>query len=194
MKIIIQSALFFCILTVVTGIFYPGVITCLAQIFWPEQSYGSLLKNGENIIGSSLIGQKFNSSYYFWPRPSAGDYNAVPSSASNLGPTSALLKKLIATRRKLLGDAHNSQSESIPESLLLSSGSGLDPHILVDAALFQLERVAQARNLDKNSEEKIKGLIKAMSEKPWLHAEKDAFINVLELNIKLDQSFAKISR
>ena len=193
LKLIAQAALFFCFMTIITGVFYPFLITCFSRVLWPEKSLGSLIKNPENlIIGSELLAQNFSGSEYFWPRPSASNFNACPSQASNLGPTSKKLKELISSRREILSETHNTNFIKVPESLVTSSGSGLDPHISKSALNFQTERVIKARALDKGQEKELGELIAKNLEQPRLRASKEPYINVLLLNLALDQSFGKI--
>ncbi len=172
MKII---RLFF-ILVIVTGVIYPFFVYLIGNLFFPHQSKGSLIiKNGVT-IGSELIGQKFENDKYFHGRPSACNWQAVPSFASNLGPTSNELKKLVEERRLKLG------SLNPPADLLFASGSGLDPHISLKAALFQVKRISNERKID---EEILIKLINDFKESSLFRFE--PIINVLNLNLKLDQ-------
>lgn len=193
-KIIAQAALFFGLMTLLTGVLYPLLITCASRLLFYEKSLGSLVREADdkNIIGSALIAQNFIDLQYFWPRPSAGHFNACPSQASNLGPTSKKLKDLISARRQSLSEAHNTKPMSVPESLLTSSGSGLDPHISLSALDFQRARVIKARALDHAQEKELQKLINKNLEQPWLGAQREPHINVLLLNLALDQSFGKI--
>lgn len=191
-KIITQSALFFLIMTVITGVLYPILVTSMSRILFYEKSLGSLLEENNNIIGSALIAQDFYSIGYFWPRPSASNFSAIPSQASNLGPTSQKLKDLIDARRQSLSIAHNTNLMSIPESLLTSSGSGLDPHISLLALNFQKDRVIKARALNQLQEKEVQEIINKYVEQPWFGAQKEPYLNVLLLNLALDKSFGKI--
>jgi K+-transporting ATPase ATPase C chain len=178
---------FLLVMTVLTGIIYPLVMTGLAQVSFPSKANGSLIKKDGKIIGSELIGQKFDSSIYFWSRPSAIDYNPIPSGASNLGPTSDKLKKQVAERRILFA-AKNSVADTsaIPKEMIFASASGLDPHISPEAALLQLKRVAIARNLDETQKQKVQQLIKNKTEEPQYFLFGEQRINVFELNLALD--------
>ncbi|NTV84795.1 MAG: K(+)-transporting ATPase subunit C, partial [Bacteroidales bacterium] len=141
---------FLLIMTVLTGVIYPFFMTGVAQLVFPAKANGSLVKAGGKNIGSELIGQKFDSSIYFWSRPSAIDYNPIPSGASNLGPTSDELKKQVEERRRLFATNNSiADTSAIPKEMLFASASGLDPHISPEAALLQLKRVALARNLNE---------------------------------------------
>lgn len=195
-KIIAQAALFFALMTVLTGVLYPLLITYMSRLLFYEKSLGSLLKEKdyENIIGSTLIAQNFTKSEYFWARPSASNFNAIPSQASNLGPTSQNLKDLIFARRQSLSLAHDTNFMNVPESLLTSSGSGLDPHITLLALDFQKSRVLKARKLNQEQEKQLQEIINKNLEQPWFRAQKEPHINVLLLNLALDQSFGKIGQ
>jgi len=161
-----------------TGLIYPMVITLIGQTTMKTEASGDFLKVNEKIIGSKLIAQKFTSDKYFWPRPSASDYNPQASGGSNLGPTSSILKKDVEQRRKTY------TSENIPSELLYASGSSLDPHISLDAAYFQAPRIAAARKLD---EEGIKNLIESTSENNFHYLFGSPYVNVLVLNLALDK-------
>ncbi len=136
------------VMTVLTGVIYPFLMTGVAQVAFPAKANGSLVTRDGKIIGSELIGQKFDSSIYFWSRPSAIDYNPIPSGASNLGPTSKKLKEQVRERRRVFAAGNSiADTSAIPKEMLFASASGLDPHISPEAALLQLKRVAMARNL-----------------------------------------------
>jgi potassium-transporting ATPase KdpC subunit len=180
---------FLLVMTVLTGIVYPLFMTGVAQLSFPSQANGSLVKKDGKIIGSELIGQKFDSSIYFWSRPSAIGYNPVPSGASNYGPTSESLKKLV-TARRISFAAKNSITDpsAIPKEMIFASGSGLDPHISPEAALLQLDRVATARNLDEAQKQKVRQLIRDKTEGPQFLLLGEPRINVFELNLALDNT------
>jgi potassium-transporting ATPase KdpC subunit len=179
---------FLLLMTILTGIIYPLFMTGLAQLIFPDKANGSLVKKEGKIIGSGLIGQKFDSSIYFWSRPSAIGYNPIPSGASNYGPTSDTLKKQV-TARRILFATKNSITDvmTIPKEMIFASGSGLDPHISPEAAMLQLSRVATARNLDETKQQKVRQLIKNMTEKPQFSLFGEPRINVFELNLALDK-------
>jgi K+-transporting ATPase ATPase C chain len=182
----------FLILTIITGVIYPLLVTGIAQALFPRQSNASLVKVHNQTIGSALIGQKFTSPCYFWSRPSVGDYSPLPSGGSNLGPTSALLKKQIAQRQDHLALANGKSDDEVPKDLLFASGSGLDPHISPEAALFQTDRVARARNLDKEGCQKLMELIDLKTEGRDLRFLGESRVNVLLLNVAVDSVFGEV--
>lgn len=169
----------FIILTVLTGIIYPLAITGVAKAFWPSQAGGSLIMQEDQIIGSKLIAQKFESDKFFWPRPSAADYNAAASSGSNKGPTNADLKKIY----------DEGKAKGLPDEMIFSSGSGLDPHIRPATAHAQVARIASARGLSEEKNHELHQLIDQMTEGRTFGILGEERINVLELNLKLAQTF-----
>jgi len=177
MKTLTQSLRIYIVLTLLTGIVYPAVMTAIAQLIFPLQANGSRVMQNGKLIGSNLLAQKFELPRYFWPRPSGGDFATLPSGASNKGPTSADLKKAIGERRAKFGD-------NVAVDLLTASGSGLDPHISPEAARAQIPRVAAARNM---SIEKLTALVDKSIEPPQLGLLGEPRINVLRLNLALDQ-------
>ena len=179
---------FLLVMTILTGIAYPFFITGVAQLVFPAKANGSLVLKDGKIIGSRLIGQKFDSIIYFWSRPSAIGYNPVPSGASNYGPTSDTLKKQVKARSLLFMSKNLiTDNTAIPKEMIFASGSGLDPHISPEAALLQLERVAAARNLNEPQKQKVKQLIKIKTEEPQFFFFGEPRINVFELNLALDE-------
>lgn len=179
---------FFLVMTILTGIIYPLIMTGIAQVSYPSKSNGSLILKDGKVIGSRLIGQKFDTTIYFWSRPSAIGYNPVPSSGSNLGPTSDTLKKQVNARRLNFSERNFiSDLSKVPVEMLFASGSGLDPHISPEAANMQVDRVARARNFDTDKKEKLLSLIKNLTEPPQMNFLGEPRINVLELNLQLDR-------
>lgn len=178
MKRVYQAFMMFVSMSLLCGIIYPGVVTAVAQLFFNYQSNGSLLMHDNKVVGSTLIAQGFTGQEYFWPRPSASNYEAVPSAASNLGPTSAELAHRIKEREKIF-------AEKVPADLLTASGSGLDPHISQASAMFQVKRIAHARGL---KEEALMKLIDDLTEKPKFALWGEKRVNVLVLNSRLDRS------
>src|SRR5438309_7439581 len=139
------------LLSVVTGLVYPVVVTAIAQIVFPHQANGSLIVKDGKVVGSALIGQPFDDPKYFWGRPSATSpfgYNAASSSGSNLSPTNPALVKSVQERVDALRAADPGNTAPMPVDLVTASASGLDPHISPAAALYQVNRVAKARKLD----------------------------------------------
>jgi len=178
----------FLVLTAITGILYPLGVTMLAQLFFPYRANGSLISSGGRILGSELIGQAFTGPGYFWARPSAtasGPYNALASSGSNLGPLNPGLLADVQNRIRLVEDADPLHSTPVPVDLVTASGSGLDPHISVMAALYQVPRVARARHL---SEEKVRVLVEHNIEGRQLGFLGEPRVNVFRLNIALDEA------
>lgn len=176
----------FVILSLITGLLYPLLVTALSTTLFPTQSAGSLIYHNNQLVGSSLIGQSFSSPNYFWGRPSAtAEYpnNALASGGSNLGPTNPALNNAVAERIAKLKAAHPQQSGAIPLDLVSASGSGLDPHISPAAAAYQADRVAQARNI---SLAEVQQLIKRYTEAPQWGLIGEARVNVLLLNLALD--------
>lgn len=181
-------------LTMLTGIVYPLTILISAQILFPGQANGSLLYDKNQVVGSELIGQTFSHPGYFWGRPSAtptSSYNGGASGASNLGPTNSALLDTVQTRIKALRDADPGNTNPIPVDLLTASGSGLDPHISPAAALFQVNRVARARNLSNDTVRKI--VVQFTESRQW-HVLGETRINVLAMNLALNQHFAKSNK
>lgn len=187
MKIFYQAFMLLIVTTLMFGILYPLLVTGIGQLAFSHQSNGSLVKRGDEIIGSELIAQPFLKPEYFWPRPSACNYNAVPSGASNLGPTSALLAEHIAQRRRDVAQANNNNDLEIPMDLLTTSASGLDPHISLEAAKIQLPRIAAARALNASGRAKLEHLLNEHLEARQLGILGQSRLNVLMLNMALDK-------
>lgn len=173
-------------LILLTGLAYPLAVTGIAQTVFPQRANGSLIEENGAVIGSKLIGQNFTDPRYFHSRPSAVDYAADNSGASNLGVTSADLEKTFADRADALktenGDA------DIPADLVMASGSGLDPDITPEAAQYQAARVAAARNLDV---EAVRKLIDRMTAGRTLGIFGMPRVNVLAINRELDKMSPK---
>ena len=188
MKTIIISVRIFLFFTILTGILYPLFMTGLAQLCFPYEANGSLIRKDGKIIGSELIGQKFGSNIYFWSRPSAIGYNPVPSGASNYGPTSDTLKKLVTARHILFANENSiTDMTVIPAEMVFASGSGLDPHISPQAALLQVDRVSSTRNFDSCQKQRLLQRIKDLTESPQFLVLGEKRINVLLLNLELDR-------
>jgi K+-transporting ATPase ATPase C chain len=173
------------LLTVITGVVYPLAITGIAQVVYPNQANGSLILNDGRAIGSELIGQPFDATEYFWGRLSATEpfpYNAAASSGSNLGPTNPALLEAAEARVKALHDIDPGNTQPIPVDLVTASGSGLDPHISVAAALYQVPRVASARGL---SQAQVRVLVEECTEGRQWGLFGEPRVNVLRLNLAL---------
>jgi potassium-transporting ATPase KdpC subunit len=174
------------LMTVLTGLVYPLVITGIGQLFFDDEADGSLVEVDGQVVGSSLIGQQFVSPQYFWPRPSAaGDgYDATASSGSNLGPTNPDLLTAVEERVVAYREANGLDPEArVPVDAVTASGSGLDPHISVANARLQAPRVAAERSLPI---EDVLALVDEHTEDRPLGFLGDPGVNVLELNIALD--------
>jgi K+-transporting ATPase ATPase C chain len=187
----IQAIRALVVFTVITGVAYPLVVTGIAQIAFNDQANGSLLREGDKVLGSRLIGQPFSDPKYFWGRPSATSpmpYNGASSSGSNLGPTNPALKEAVAERIKALRDAGGDPLKAVPVDLVTASGSGLDPHISPAAAEYQIPRVARVRNLP---EERVRELVQRHTEGRQLGFLGEPRVNVLALNLALDAAGAK---
>jgi K+-transporting ATPase ATPase C chain len=176
----------FILTSLVTGLLYPLAVTGVAQAVFPQQAAGSLIKHGDQVIGSALIGQSFSGPTYFWSRPSATSpmpYNASNSGGSNLGPSNPALVDAVKGRIDALRTAHPAQTGAVPADLVTTSASGLDPHISPAAARYQIERVAVARGLTPAS---VSALVEQSVEAPQWGLFGDARVNVLQLNLALD--------
>jgi potassium-transporting ATPase KdpC subunit len=187
--IVIISIKFLVLATIITGILYPLCITITGRIIFPRNSSGSLIRQDDRIIGSELIGQQFTSPEYFWGRPSACDYNAVPASGSNLGPTNAELRKHVQEQMLKFGFSAQTDLKIVPSDLLFSSGSGVDPDISVKAALVQIPRIAAARKLSPKQQHELFQLIMRLKKDCQLFILGAERINVLQLNMETDQLF-----
>ena len=175
-------------LTVVTGIAYPLLVTGVAKLAFPRQANGSLIERGGKAVGSVLIGQPFSDPRYFWSRPSATSpqpYNAMASSGSNLGPRNPALADAVKDRIKALRDADPDNKAAVPADLVTASASGLDPEISIAAAEFQVHCVAKARGL---GEDKVRALVEANTSGRTFGILGEPRVNVLAVNLALDQA------
>ncbi|ABX14683.1 potassium-transporting ATPase subunit KdpC [Burkholderia multivorans] len=180
----------FVVLTAVTGLAYPAVLTAFGQAVFPWQANGSLIERNGQVVGSALIGQSFDAPKYFWGRLSATSpmpYNATGSGGSNLGPLNPSLAEQVKARIAALRDAGTDLSKPVPVDLVTASASGLDPEITPAAAAYQIERVANARHLAR---ETVAQLVAANTTGRQFGVLGEPRVNVLKLNLALDAAQA----
>jgi K+-transporting ATPase ATPase C chain len=186
-KILRASVGLLLVMTVLLGGVYPMVVMGIAQLMFPHKANGSLVEWGGKVVGSELIGQRFDNEWYFWSRPSATTppYNAAASGGSNLSPSNPKMIQSVKDNISKLQRVDTHNTTHIPMDLVTASGSGLDPHISLEAANYQLPRVAKARNM---KQEDVKKLIEAATIHGFAFGMlgKD-YVNVLELNMSLDE-------
>jgi K+-transporting ATPase ATPase C chain len=185
---IVPSLRMLALLTALTGVVYPLVIWGIAQVAFAHQANGSLIDVDGKLVGSALIGQPFDDPKYFWSRPSATSpmpYNAASSSGSNLGPRNPALVDAVKDRIKALRDADPGNVSAVPGDLVTASASGLDPHISVAAAEFQLARVASARGVTTES---VRALVVRHTDGRSFGLLGEARVNVVALNLALDHA------
>ena len=179
------------VMTVLTGIAYPLVVTAVAQAIFPTKAQGSLITTGGKVVGSRLIGQPFSDPKYFWSRPSATSpqpYNGLSSGGSNLGPLNPALTDAVKARIAALHAADPTNHAPVPADLVTASGSGLDPDISLAAAYYQADRVARTRRLDAA---RVRALIAAQARRSLLGVIGSPRVNVLEINLALDAERGK---
>jgi K+-transporting ATPase ATPase C chain len=176
----------FLVLSLVTGLLYPLLVTGVAQAVFPHQANGSLIQRDGQTVGSELIGQPFSLPGHFWSRPSATGpmaYNAAASGGSNLGPSHPALAEAVQARIAALRATDPGNTAPVPVDLVTASASGLDPHISLAAARYQVARVARVRGLPA---EQVNALVDQHTEGAWLGFMGEARVNVLALNLALD--------
>jgi K+-transporting ATPase ATPase C chain len=176
----------FAVLSLVTGLLYPLLVTGVAQEVFPHQANGSQIQRDGQTVGSELIGQPFSRPDHFWSRPSATGpmaYNAAASSGSNLGPSHPALAEAVQARIAALRAADPGNTAPVPVDLVTTSASGLDPHISLATARYQVARVARVRGL---SPDQVNALVDQHTEGAWLGFMGEARVNVLALNLALD--------
>ncbi|HXZ07088.1 MAG TPA: potassium-transporting ATPase subunit KdpC [Paraburkholderia sp.] len=177
----------FVVLSAVTGLAYPAVMTAVGQAAFHDQVNGSLIESNGKVVGSKLIGQQFDAPQYFWGRLSATSpmpYNAQSSGGSNLGPTNPALLDEIKGRLDALKAAGTDMSQPVPVDLVTSSASGLDPEISPAAAVYQIDRVAKARKMSVND---VQALVDRYTSGRQFGLFGEARVNVLQLNLALDE-------
>jgi K+-transporting ATPase ATPase C chain len=185
-SIIRPAIVLFLIMTVITGVAYPLVVTGIAQGVFPSQAGGSLIEKDGKAIGSRFIGQSFSDPKYFWSRPSATatyPYNAVASGGSNQGPLNPALTEAVRSRIEALRAADPANTAPVPVDLVTASASGLDPDISLAGAAYQAGRIARARGLKP---EAVSALIASRMHGRFLGFIGEPRVNVLELNLALD--------
>ena len=176
----------FLVLSLITGLLYPLLVTGVAQVGFPHQANGSLIQRDGQTVGSELIGQPFSQPDHFWSRPSATGpmaYNAAASGGSNLGPSHPALSEVVQVRIAALRAADPGNTAPVPVDLVTASASGLDPHISQAAARYQVQRVARVRGLPA---EQVNALVDQHTEGAWFGFMGEARVNVLALNLALD--------
>jgi K+-transporting ATPase ATPase C chain len=180
------ALLVFAVLSVITGLLYPGLVTVIGRVFFTEQASGSVIERDGKAVGSGLLGQPFTSPQYFWSRPSATGpqpYNGAVSSGSNQGPTNPALEAAVKERIAALRAADPGNTRPVPVDLVTASGSGLDPHISLATAEYQLGRVSRVRGLD---EAQVHELVQEATQGRTFGVLGEPRVNVLQLNLALD--------
>lgn len=171
----------FLVLTLITGVVYPLIVTGIGDVAFKKEADGSLLYKDGKLIGSELLAQKFQGKKYFWPRPSAADFNGSASGASNLSVGNEALEKTMAERK----------AQGATRDLLYASGSGLDPHISPEAAEDQVDRIIKERNLNSDQRDLVLKLIQDYTEGRQWGFLGEPRVNVLKLNVELDKALEK---
>lgn len=176
------------IMAVLLGIVYPLLITGIAQVCYKAKANGSLVEIDGVVRGSQLIGQKSDQARYFHARPSAADYNTLPSGASNLGLTSKKLHEVVEARRANFIEANKLASDSLlPAEMVFASASGLDPHVSPLGAILQVDRIAQNRSYSSEKKAELIALVNKMTEGPQFGVLGCSRVNVFMLNLELDK-------
>ncbi len=192
MKTLIRPAVtLFILLSLITGLLYPLLVTGVGQLLFPAQAAGSLIERDGNLIGSRLIGQNFTDPKYFWGRPSATGpypYNAAASGGSNLGPLNPALTESVKSRVQALRATDPANTRPVPVELVTASGSGLDPHISPAAAEYQVARIARIRGVSPTV---VRDAVAQQTQGRQWGILGEARINVLELNLALDRLAAQ---
>lgn len=178
------------VMTVLTGLVYPAVVTGVAQVLFPAKAHGSLIERDGKTVGSALIGQGFTKPEYFHPRPSAAGagYDAGASGGSNYGPTNQKLIDRVKASVAQYRAENPDYTGAIPADAVTTSASGLDPHISPENAAIQVGRVAKVRGASLGA---IQTLVDQWTEHPWLGFIGEPRVNVLQLNLSLDEQFPR---
>ena len=177
----------FTLLTLITGVAYPLVVTGIAQLAFPFAANGSIVTVDGKPVGSAPIGQSFAAPKHFWSRPSATSpqpYNGASSGGSNLGPSNPALADAVKSRVEALRASDPGNAAPVPIDLVTASGSGLDPHISLAAAYWQVGRVARERGV---APDKVRALVDQYAQRSWLGVFGEPSVNVLQLNLALDK-------
>jgi K+-transporting ATPase ATPase C chain len=186
MKQLKITGIYFLIMSLILGILYPLAMAGFARLAFPEKAGGTLIVQNGRIAGSELIGQNFSGPRYFHGRPSANNYDGTNSGGSNLGPTN---RKLVEQASKLAEQIRQENDlpagAKVPADLILASGSGLDPHISMEAALVQAARVARERKVDVSV---VNNMVRKNSERSYFNSAGSEYVNVLKLNMALDNA------
>ena len=172
-------------LTLVTGLVYPLLVTLGSGVVFHDRAEGSLVRREGHVVGSRLIGQGFQSAKYFWPRPSGAGYNGAASSGTNLAPSNPALVEAVKGHLRDYRTTDSLNTALVPEEMALASGSGLDPHVSMEAAMWQASRVARERGM---SVEKVEALVRRHAEGRTFGVLGEERVNVLLLNLALDAS------
>ncbi|MCX5785756.1 MAG: potassium-transporting ATPase subunit KdpC [Elusimicrobia bacterium] len=189
MKTFWPAVKIFLVLTFITGLAYPLVVTGFARVFFSGKAGGSFVGGGGKTAGSELIGQEFKAPRYFWGRPSAIGYNPLPSGGGNLSPVSLALQKQAADNTlAFLAANPEAAGKPVPPEMVFASGSGVDPHISSEAARIQCARVAKARGVPEID---IISLVDALTEQRQVGFLGELRVNVLRLNLELDEKYLK---
>ncbi|MGF6242239.1 K+-transporting ATPase ATPase C chain [Paraburkholderia phenazinium] len=186
MKLFRPLIVIFVVLSAITGLAYPAVMTAIGQTAFHDQANGSMIEQNGKVVGSKLIGQQFDAPQYFWGRLSAispKPYDPTSSGGSNLGPTNPALSDEVKGRLDALKAAGTDMSKPVPIDLVTSSGSGLDPEISPAAAAYQVARVAAARKMSPND---VQALVERYTTGRQFGVLGEARVNVLQLNLALD--------
>ena len=197
MKSLQHAFLVLIVLTVLTGLIYPAIVTAIAVVCFPAQAHGSLTYNKGHVTGSRLIGQNFAGRGYFWSRPSATNYSAMPSGGSNLSPLSDTLRAQVDARRDAFRLANGlTARDTIPRDMLFASGSGLDPDISPQSARLQIGRVARERGFTNDQKMALTSLVERSIVPRQLGFLGSERVNVVQLNQDVERmsGFAGMER